>query len=394
VAPRPDVVVVGGGIVGTATAAFLVDAGARVVLVEREAIAAGASGRNSGAIQQPLDPVLGALYDSSLACYRELAAEPAGGFTMGSEPAGLLYVTRDRDIAARLTDELAVAHPLLEARLLDGAALREVEPALAAEVAACRLAIGYPVEPGAATRAYAALAERRGVEILLGTAASVSWRAGRAVGATVDGRDIAADSVVVAAGPWTPALVDPAGTWRPIRPLWGVIAQVALERPPRHVLEEAEIDARNEPRHGADRVTLGDDPGLSFSLITASGRSALGSTFLDDEPDAPSFVSLIVERGSRFVPEVARTRVESIRVCARPLSRDGRPLIGRVPWADGLFVAAGHGPWGISTGPGSARLVADLVLGREAAPPAALDPARFGEPGEGTARTPTASSTR
>ena len=393
-APRPDVVVVGGGIVGTATAAFLAEAGARVVLIERDGIAAGASGRNSGVIQQPLDPVLGALYKSSLSLYRELAASGTGQFAMGSEPAGLLYATLDRDAAARLTDELAAAHPLLEPRLLEGVALRELEPALAPEVAACRLPIGYPVEPGAATRAYAALAERRGVDVVLAGTASVLWGAGRALGATVEGRDITAGSVVVAAGPWTPALVDPTGMWRPIRPLWGVIAELALERPPHHVLEEAEIDARNEPRHQGDPATPDEDPGVSFSLITANGRSALGSTFLDDEPDASSFVPRIVERGSRFVPEVGRARIESVRICARPLSRDGRPLIGRVPWADGLFVAAGHGPWGISTGPGSARLVADLVLGDTSAPPAALDPARFGEPGQAVARTSTASSSR
>jgi glycine/D-amino acid oxidase-like deaminating enzyme len=62
------------------------------------------------------------------------------------------------------------------------------------------------------------------------------------------------------------------------------------------------------------------------------------------------------------------------------LSVDGRPLIGPIPWLARVYVAAGHGPWGISTGPASARLVADLVLGRVAAPPASLDPARFGSP--------------
>jgi glycine/D-amino acid oxidase-like deaminating enzyme len=59
---------------------------------------------------------------------------------------------------------------------------------------------------------------------------------------------------------------------------------------------------------------------------------------------------------------------------------DGRPLIGAVPGFDGLWIAAGHGPWGISTGPASGRLLADLVLGRMMAPPAALDPARFEAP--------------
>jgi glycine/D-amino acid oxidase-like deaminating enzyme len=65
-------------------------------------------------------------------------------------------------------------------------------------------------------------------------------------------------------------------------------------------------------------------------------------------------------------------------VCARPLSLDGRPLLGRAPGVDGLWIAAGHGPWGISTGPASGRLIADLITGALDAPPPELDPARFG----------------
>jgi glycine/D-amino acid oxidase-like deaminating enzyme len=80
------------------------------------------------------------------------------------------------------------------------------------------------------------------------------------------------------------------------------------------------------------------------------------------------------------VPAVAGARLGPSRACARPLSLDGRPLIGRVPGIDGLWIAAGHGPWGISTGPASGRLLADLVLGRVAAPPPELDPDRFGAP--------------
>ena len=65
-------------------------------------------------------------------------------------------------------------------------------------------------------------------------------------------------------------------------------------------------------------------------------------------------------------------------VGARPLSSDGRPLLGRAPGHDDVYVASGHGPWGISLGPASARVVADLVLGREPALSRAFDPARFG----------------
>jgi glycine/D-amino acid oxidase-like deaminating enzyme len=117
-----------------------------------------------------------------------------------------------------------------------------------------------------------------------------------------------------------------------------------------------------------------------FSLITASGVSSLGSTFLPDEPDRDALVPRLVAHGSTFVPAVASARLGPSRACARPLSFDGRPLIGRVPGFDGLWIAAGHGPWGISTGPASGRLLADLLLGRVAGPPPALDPARFGGP--------------
>jgi glycine/D-amino acid oxidase-like deaminating enzyme len=91
-------------------------------------------------------------------------------------------------------------------------------------------------------------------------------------------------------------------------------------------------------------------------------------------------VPSIVARGASFVPAIASAGLGAHRVCARPQSLDGRPLVGRVPGFDALWVAAGHGPWGISTGPASGRLIADLIDGRVAAPPPVLDPGRFAPP--------------
>jgi glycine/D-amino acid oxidase-like deaminating enzyme len=142
--------------------------------------------------------------------------------------------------------------------------------------------------------------------------------------------------------------------------------------PPGHVIEEAEISIEPDAES--------DDAGIAFSLVTADGSTSLGSTFLEAEPEADALVPVLVERGARFVPAIAGARPGPPRVCARPQSADGRPLVGRVPGIDGLWIAAGHGPWGISTGPASGRLIADLVSGRAAAPPMALDPARFGLP--------------
>ena len=68
----PDIAIVGGGIVGCAAAAFLAEAGARVELFESGQLAGAASGRNSGAIQHPFDPVHGELHRETLDHYREL----------------------------------------------------------------------------------------------------------------------------------------------------------------------------------------------------------------------------------------------------------------------------------------------------------------------------------
>jgi glycine/D-amino acid oxidase-like deaminating enzyme len=362
------VIVIGGGIVGVSAAAHLAEAGRRVVLIERTGIAAGASGRNSGVVQHPFDPVLVELHLETVELYRRL-----DGFSMPAEPAGLLSVTHDVDRVGRLTEAIRASHPHLRPRFVDPDEMASLEPSLAPGVAACLLDIGFPVGPAAATRAYAARAERAGVVIRIGAAATL-WRSdGRVAGVVVDDEPLSAPHVVVAAGPWTPAIVDPSGAWRPIVRHWGVVVPVTLEAPPTHVLEEAEISI--EPGAAEE-----DDAGHAFSLVTAEGSSSLGSTFLATEPDPVATVPSLVGRGARFVPAIADAPVGPPRVCARPLSLDGRPLVGRVPGTDGLWVAAGHGPWGISTGPATGGLVADLLIGRVGAPPPALDPARFGAP--------------
>jgi glycine/D-amino acid oxidase-like deaminating enzyme len=386
----PDVAIVGGGIVGASAAAFLSAAGARVRLYERSAIAAGASGRNSGVVQQPFDAILAGLYGASLEAYRELAAEDPE-FALPDEPAGLLYVSHDLELAREAAAAWSGTWPASRPEVLAGAELRHLEPALASDLVACRLAIGFPVAPASATHAFARLADRRGT-VTDRAEARPAVEGGRVVGVSVDRRIEPAGAVLVAAGPWTPELVDPSGSWRPIMPIWGVVASLALDAPPRHVLESADIviepdsketsGARShaEPDSAEPRPAEPSDRGVDFSLVPAAGSSALGSTFLRSEPDPETWLPALRRVGARYVPEVASAPRIGLRHCARPVSLDGRPLVGNVDGIEGLFVAAGHGPWGISTGPGTARLVSELILGRiaQADLPDALAPDRFG----------------
>jgi D-hydroxyproline dehydrogenase subunit beta len=376
-----DVAIIGGGIVGCALAAFLAEAGVRVRLYERAAIAAGASGRNSGIVQHPFDPVLAALYRASLDEYAALSADPDAAFALPAEPAGLLLVGRDRDRAEQLAADWRRAWPATAPEVLGGAELRTLEPALAPDLTACRLDVGYPVEPAGATLAFAAAALRAGAEIAIGRETRPAVVAGRVQGVEVDGVTAPAGQVVIAAGPWTPSAVAPGGTWQPIRPTWGVVASIELVNAPLHGMEAIDIEIEPAADGELDEAAPSEDR-VDFSLVPGVGPSALGSTFLPTEPDPAEWLQALRAVGARYVPGVAVAPVVGLRHCARPVSLDGRPLAGPAPWCEGLWIAAGHGPWGISTGPGTARLLADVLLNRRQATaiPSELAVGRFGRP--------------
>jgi glycine/D-amino acid oxidase-like deaminating enzyme len=361
VSTNADVAVIGGGIIGCALAAFLAEEGVRVRLFERDEVAAGASGRNAGLLQHPMDESLTAIYADSEAHYRELGH----GFELPDRTAGILVVGEDPAALEPTRADLAARFPELGTEALD--APHEAEPALAEDLAAFLMHTGYPVPPAAATHAFAARAKHAGAAIVEGAAATPVTANGRVTGVRTPHGEEPAGAVVVAAGPWSSAVVDPTGGWRPVAPLWGVNVELRLSAPPRFSLEEGGIK---------DLMTEGTI-GPLFSLVTRGGISALGSTFLTEQPEPAEIAPELIARGSRFVPQLAGTQAVSLRTCARPISADGRPLLGPLPATEGLFVATGHGPWGISLGPGSARLVADAVLGRDPAIPPELNPARF-----------------
>jgi glycine oxidase len=360
----PDVAIIGGGIVGCAAAAFLSEAGAKVELYERDEVGSAASGRNSGAVQHPFDPVMTELHLETLEHYRGLP-----DLDFPERPAGVLMLAPDHRALEPAVEELGRDCPELEATLLDPAGVRRLEPGVADGLWACRLETGYPVQPIAATRAFARRAYAAGVRFYERETAW-PWVIGdRARGVLAAGVRRPAGAVLVASGPWTPEVIDTTRRWQPIVSVWGVVAEVEMEDPPRHVLEEV----------GVEDVAAGQEAtaaGAIFSLVAADGRISIGSTFLTEAPDPPAWAGRLRRGGERFVPGLARAKVVGARACPRPQSRDGRPLLGEPRGLEGLWTAAGHGPWGISTGPASARVVADALLGG-AEIPAALSVSRF-----------------
>jgi glycine/D-amino acid oxidase-like deaminating enzyme len=346
-----SVIVVGAGVVGCATAYFLANEGASVTVFDATGIAAGASGRNAGVVEHPYDAAQAPLYDETVARLTDLL-----GAQMPGAPVGVLLLTDDEPTAEQLATQYA-RFAALDPTVLAPSELAAVEPLIAPDRWACRLETGYPVRPASAATTLARLARRSGARFDVGRGVSLVRRGDRVTGLTRGDETHSADVVVVAAGAASSCLVDPSQSWQPVRASWGVSATIELARRPSHVLLEgtvASIQTGAAQAHDA-----------AFSLIATPEHVALGSTFLAHKPAGAEWLPRLMERGRRFCPSVADAKTGAITVCARPRSFDGRPLLGRVRGVDGLWVAAGHGGRGISTGIASGRLVAEAILGND-----------------------------
>ena len=357
------VVVIGGGIIGCSASALLAEAGAEVTLLEASGVGAGASGRNSGTIQHPFDPVLLLLHRDTVEAYRTLAErDPDFGFP--AEPAGVLLLTDDLAAATERASELATAFPDLVPEVLDATAVARpgTDPrgGLGGGAGGDRLP-GRP-RSGNPGDGSAGAARRRGAQDRPrrrdhGSTVGSPGRGVRGWRTPRRGRRL------VAGGPWTPEILGLDPAWPPVTRTWGVTVQVDLPDPPRHILEEGVVHTINVPSGHA---------GSLFSMVTAGGVATVGSTFMATEPDPAELAPMLIERGAAFVPRLADAHIRDVRLCARPQSADGRPFIGPVPNVQGLYLCAGHGPWGMSTGPGSAALVVEQILGEADRVPVAL----------------------
>jgi glycine/D-amino acid oxidase-like deaminating enzyme len=391
----PDVVVIGGGIIGAACAVELARAGATVTLLEKDELAAGASGRNLGYLDTSKDPILAPLARASLRRYLELATDPPSPFFLDERPIGTVAVTIDEDeieaLEAWAKAAEAVGVPLENV----GAAVRELEPELSPDVIdAYLLHEGHRVDPLALTVCFGALARNAGATIRHhAPARRLVERGGCIAGVSTDDGVLEADVVVLAAGPWSSALARPLGIRLPVASARGWLVHAAPELPLfRHWIQsgarrllkgEAVVAAEPGPLLVSVRE-FGE--GLETRDIAPMIQPAPDGSILTGTSREPSFAAdaydlevprIVAAQAARLVPSLADAPVLSTWSGVRPVSPDERPLIG---WAgEGLFVATGHGSEGVILGAGSAELAAALVVGAEPPfDPAPFDPMRFG----------------
>lgn len=349
----PDVLVVGGGVMGCTAALRLAQRGARVTVVERGIPGAEASSAAAGILGPQMEAdAPGPLLDLGLrsrALYPALAAElrDSTGIDIGHVRSGVLALALDeageRALDTRRTWQTARG---LRASGLDGAAARQAEPALGDAI---RAATHFPddaqVDARALSRALSQAAARAGVAFLQGRyVRRVRVGGGAATGVDLDGESMAAGAVVVAAGSWS-GLVEGAGVPPTVvRPARGQLARIET-RPPLigHVLFA---------------------PGRGYLVPRPDGSVIAGSTI-----EMAGFRKEVTVGGLASILDLARILVPALGDAPvtetwsnfRPYTEDHMPVIGGTG-VKGLVVASGHFRNGILLAPVTADLVADLVL--------------------------------
>jgi D-amino-acid dehydrogenase len=368
-----DLAVVGGGLVGTALAYEAGRAGARTVLVDRadrgRATDAGAGILSPETTGAP-DAGWFALAVGAGEHYRGLVGdlEAAGVGPTGYEPCAVLRISfREAE------DQLWAEH---RARIMErsGTVLEELDPARAPELfpplASARGAILNPnaarVDGRTLNAALRAAAVGVGVTVVEGAVHGIDASGDRVDAVVTDAGALACDAVAIAGGAWTPALAALLGVTLPVAPVRGQIVHLRLEG----------VETEGWPIL---------QPLIShYAVPWAGGRVAVGATFepdagFDARPTAGGFRILFSEM-LRLAPGLADATVVEVRVGLRPVSVDDAPILGALPGWENAFVCTGHGANGLLLGPYSARLTADLALGRH--PALDLTPfgvARFGD---------------
>lgn len=411
--PPRHVVIIGAGIVGLSTAWFLQEMGVAVTVVDRDGIAAGASWGNAGwlspglavplpepsvlryglqalfdpaaalSVPPTLDPRLwGFLARFALHCTRRQwqrsmrgylpvnrAALDAyddlsrGGISVPTITAPIVAVFEDSGQAAGLRHELDLLDRVgqrVDVTALSGSSVQSAAPQIVERMRFALLIAGQRyIDPGAFVACLAEAVVARGGEIRAGFWAR-TLRHGRG-GITVGdygGTPEHGDAVVVATGAWLNDLARPLGVRVSVRAGRGYSFFVDTDQPVPSPIYFPATRVACTPYQGGLRV---------------------GGTMEFRSPDAPidtARVASLVNAARPLLGGVDWSEPRDIWVGSRPVTADGLPLVGNTK-LPGVWVAGGHGMWGVTLGPITGRLLAgQIVTGKRTVALDAFDPLR------------------
>jgi glycine oxidase len=365
---RPDVVLVGGGVIGLTTAYFLAKEGASVVVLEQGEFGKESSWAGAG-ILLPADPTGG---QTPLERLRSLSA--LRHRSLGHELLGATGIDNGLRLCGGIEFLAGESEPGewgcdgVRRERLDAAAVGRLEPALGgglgdADHLPDMAQLRNPRHIEALTAACHQLRDADGwprVEFRTGVSAYALLRTGSRIdGVHTSGGVVEGGKVLVSAGAWSDGLLRSIGWSLPIEPVRGQIA-LLNPGPPlfRHVLLW----------------------GNQYLVPRAEGRVLVGSTTEYagfDKRNTAGAIQEFLELACQLVPDLAMATIEKTWSGLRPGNRDGLPYLGRVADFENLFVAAGHFRAGIELSTGTAIVMKELLLDQPTTIPLdAFDPGR------------------
>jgi sarcosine oxidase subunit beta len=351
---RPEVIVVGAGVVGASVAFHLAERGVDTLVLDREGPAAGSTARSGALIRAHYPTVLEAdLTWESLTGYFEPWGERVGG-GCGFTRTGFAYLVGEDNVEAMrhnvaLQQGVGVETGLVESReLIDlDAALRTEDIALAAYEPR-----GGYADPAATAVGFLRAAQALGVRFERRRATALLERGGKIRGVRTDERLLEAETVILAAGAWSVPLAGSVGLALPIRP--ARVSVALFERPYELPTHLTLIDTTEGfyARPAAERATL------------VGSRDSLEWLDSPDEPTPEpddAFVESASRKVERRIPALAGAPYRSGRSGILDMTPDGRPILGPAG-PEGLFLAVGWSGTGFKKAPAVGTEISRWVM--------------------------------
>ena len=345
-----DAAIAGGGLIGSAIALELAQAGLSVAVFEKGEPGHEASWASAGILSpapetQGMIPIV-PLAKASVALYPEFVANVEGisGKIVGFRPFGTMDALFSRDATRDLSTLIALHHGLgLQAEPLRPEEARELEPALSPEVEAAALRPEEAsIDNRALTQAVLHAAQKSGAEIFPDHAVQAIWREGsRCAGLKLRNENVSAKWTIIASGCFS-ANIEGVAVYAPVRPAKGQMVSLrADELKIRRVLwsEKIYLVPRNDGRilAGATVEYVGFDKHVTAGAIEK-----------------------ILSDAIELAPGLAKARIEETWAGLRPDSPDHLPIVGPTD-LEGLLIATGHFRSGVLLTPITARLMREWI---------------------------------
>lgn len=352
-----DVVIVGGGAAGCAVAYYLGVAGIASTIVEREGIAAFASGYSAGGLN-PLEGAgipgrLGPLAITSHRMHQDIWDDLIERSGIDFQPQIISSVRVAFD--GFDLDEMRATKQIFDhadsdfsAEWLDSQQLQELEPRIDESAIWALDTRGNAILSSQRyTLALAGAAETLGARIVNAEVTGIRTAGSRVTSVETTSGSIACESVVFAAGPWSGQVGDWLGVSVPVEPNKGEIVRVRLPSGPLSADFHSRYVDLNHRENG--EVWMG---------------ATEESQGFDLEPSEQARNTLL-KGALRLMPAMADAEVVLHTACLRPLSPDWTPIVGNAPGWDNAYLATGAGKKGILLSPGLGKSIADLITGGE-----------------------------